>query len=384
MEQSSSDSVDAGTDSVEAGTDSVQAGTDSVEAGSADGDSGAGDAAPEVTQDTTLESGDSARTPEGTLVESQPSGNTKVTTAEGQGVTVNKDGSVTVDNSGLTKMGLHSTETKTGEGESDVTTLTGDGTYESATGLKVTIADGKVTIVNPDGEKVIVDGEEDVEIDLPEDKDEPEDGIEDPKGEDDGKNGEDEKDEKDDAGDELPSPGGGNPGGGGGPSGGGGPTGGGGDPGGGGAGDPGAGDPGVGDQDTGGQDTETPPGSTTDNTGSTEDIEVSPDALRRDAGVWEDIRDTFTKVGEQVADLQIDQVDFGLAAVLHSGYADIQAKMAQLVSDGGGEFSAIASTLRSNARKYDDNEQEGAALSAGVGAALGAGVGASGTATVAV
>lgn len=315
----------------------------------------------EVSGDATLATSADVTTPGGLAISTDSTG-TEVATPTGDTVTVAPDGTVRISHvsdvlrppqpqPGATAAGAAPTGAVPDAADDAATVLRGDGTYLLPDQTRISIADGVVTITRPDGESVVVEDGQPVKVDLPEDAaDDLQDKLDQAQQEaqeraEEARRKAEEEAEK--AKEEAAAAGGGGSpsgGGGGGPTGGGGggPTG-----GGGGGGPTGGQDPGASDA---GQDG-------TPGTGSTDEVSVDPEQLRREAGNWSGASDTMTSVATTAEGLTLDAVDFGLAAPLQGAYATLQTSYVGLANQGASAMDAISTTLQSNADSYDETER---------------------------
>lgn len=251
------------------------------------------------------------------------------------------------------------------------TTLNGDGKYETADGTIVEIKNGVVTITSPDGQKLVVEKDGTVKIDLPTDingdgKPDPDingDGIPDIDLDGDGKpdidkDGDGKKDEEPSEvvkepeqpkGPEKPEV----------PTGGGAPSGGGG-------GGPTGGSPGGGN--SGGTTHEKSDKTDHKNTPKdvAKDIFVSPDLLEADAREWDNLASAYSGVPKDVEALAMEDVDFGLAAAMIPGYNAIRQAFNTLSAGGIKEFNAISAMLKKNAADYRKQEEHNAQAAKGM------------------
>jgi hypothetical protein len=90
---------------------------------------------------------------------------------------------------------------------------------------------------------------------------------------------------------------------------------------------------------------------------SPHDIEVATAALRAEADTWSAQSGTVDEVAHTIDTLRFTAIEAGLFVVVLGPYTELLSSVRQRCVEGGAEMGRIATTLRSVADVYDDEER---------------------------
>jgi hypothetical protein len=90
------------------------------------------------------------------------------------------------------------------------------------------------------------------------------------------------------------------------------------------------------------------------------------DQFGEDARRWRELSDVCETASRAADGLALRSVDFGMVAIVHSAYSDVQQLVATLLSDGATECDAIASNLIAARDTYQREEDANVHLFKGI------------------
>jgi uncharacterized protein YukE len=82
-------------------------------------------------------------------------------------------------------------------------------------------------------------------------------------------------------------------------------------------------------------------------------IDVITDALRKEAGIWDDEAAEMGKIGPKAEELQLTRIEAGLFQIIFDAYGDVIQQVIARADEGQQRMKEIASTLRATAHAYD-------------------------------
>lgn len=85
-------------------------------------------------------------------------------------------------------------------------------------------------------------------------------------------------------------------------------------------------------------------------------MEVATDALRTEAGVWDDQSADLGRIGPAAVALRLTRVEAGLFQVIFSSYEEVLDQVVARAAEGTGRTADVGATLRAVADTYDQEE----------------------------
>lgn len=87
-----------------------------------------------------------------------------------------------------------------------------------------------------------------------------------------------------------------------------------------------------------------------------DEIAVATETLRKEAGTWEAESENLTSIASAVDGTRFTRLEAGLFQILVSANDSLVTHVADRCTEGASRFQDVASTLRSVATTYDDEE----------------------------